>query len=469
MDGSTSRRRFLRGIIAGGITTFAGCPVGPPQPPQQTTNVPGTQTTSGPTTASATKTPPETTESPPSNIGLETLVDGLRAPLAMVFPPRDNRRYIATQRGLVHVHESDGLRDEPLIDLRDDVIVFNEQGLLGMALHPNFEENKRLFLRYSSPSRPGTPDEYSHTFVLSEVTVNDAGTKVVPDSERAILEIPEPHRVHNAGDIVFGPDGYLYIPTGDGGDHGDIGDGHVDDWYESNLGGNGQDVQENLLGSILRIDVDSEETIREEERPYGIPRGNPLVDQEGLDEHFAWGFRNPWQISFDGDTLYVGDVGQALFEEINIVENGGNYGWNVKEGPDCFNTFDMQNPRDECPEKTPDSVRDGEPLIDPVIAYPNAEPSSDSINGVAVIGGEIYRGSALPGLKGRYLFGDLRPKGRLFVGTPPHRSEQDGWSSELIHIRQRRVETLERLLAISGGPDGELYVLGGGGVHRIIP
>ena len=155
--------------------------------------------------------------------------------------------------------------------------------------------------------------------------------------------------------MAFGPDGYLYISFGDGGGADDVALGHVEDWYDVNEGGNGQDIEDNLLGNILRIDVDSGD-------PYGIPPDNPFVGMDGMDEIYAFGFRNPYRFSFDrGGTnqLFVADVGQNNFEEVNIVEPGGNYGWNVMEGTHCFSTENPDLPLDECPTEDPM----GRPLI----------------------------------------------------------------------------------------------------------
>jgi glucose/arabinose dehydrogenase len=238
------------------------------------------------------------------SVALDTLVDGLNAPVDIAFVPQTDRRYIAEQPGILHSRDEDGLRDEPVLDLRDGVVAGGERGLLGLALHPEFEDTRRLFVRYSAPRRGGTPENYSHTFVLAEFRVSE-DNRAVPNSEQTILEIPEPQGNHNAGDVLFGPEGYLYVAVGDGGAGGDRGLGHVEDWYDAVEGGNGQDVTENLLGSLLRIDVDA----RDGDRPYGIPTDNPLVGREGLDEHYAWGLRNPWRMSFDGDDRYVADVG----------------------------------------------------------------------------------------------------------------------------------------------------------------
>ena len=389
----------------------------------------------------------------PDEVGLETLASGLSGPLDITSAPDTDRRYVAEQRGLIRVHESDGLRSWPLLDLRDTVVTGFEQGLLGIALHPNFAENRRLFVRYSAPRRSGTPSGYSHTFVLAEFRVSDDGRSVRENSEQTVLEIPQPQANHNAGSIVFGPDGSLFVGVGDGGAGGDQGNGHVPDWYDAVDGGNGQDVTSNLLGSILRIDVG------ERRGGYAVPEDNPLVGRDGLDEQYAWGLRNPWRLSMDGDTLYAGDVGQSRWEELDVVENGGNYGWNVKEGTHCYQST-------SCPDRTPDGVRGGERLRDPVVEYPH---SGDPVSGISIIAGNVYRGSALSGLTETFVFGDYRARGKLFVADP---SEDGLWNTGTLPVRDRDASKLQELRSF-GRQDGELYVLssgnGSGGLHRLVP
>jgi glucose/arabinose dehydrogenase len=376
-------------------------------------------------------------------VGLETVTTAPDAPLAFRTTPT-GAAYVADRPGRVH-RLAEGSVGTAL-DLTGSVLTGSERGLLGLALHPEFDSTGRLYVRYSSRTRSGTPDSYSHTFVLAEFRTREDGT-IDPDSERALLEIPQPQGNHNSGSIAFGPDGYLYVGVGDGGAGGDAGPGHVDDWYEANDGGNGQDVTENLLGSLLRIDVDD----RGGSRPYGIPDDNPLVGAAGLDEHYAWGLRNPWGISFDGEDLYVADVGQNRFEEVNRIERGGNYGWNVREGTHCFGAED-------CPEATPD----GEPLRDPVVEYPHGDAA---VSGVAVVGGHVYRGDAVPELSGKYVFGDLNAAGRLFVATP---ADEGLWSTDVVAIDEGDREKLDRLLALGRDRAGELYALSASGVHRLV-
>jgi glucose/arabinose dehydrogenase len=451
MNGNATRREVLASLGAVGTVGLAGCASDPPE-------------SDGGATTSSTRT---TGGSRPAAVGLETLAAGFRAPVDVAFAPDADRRYVADQSGVVRVHEPEGLAEEPFLDLRETVVTGGERGLLGLALHPDFEQDRRVFVRYSAPVRAGTPDGYSHTFVLAEFTASDDGRRVRPDSERTLLEVPEPQSNHNAGSLAFGPEGYLYVGVGDGGAGGDRGTGHVGDWYDAVAGGNGQDVTENLLGSLLRIDVDAEGT----DRPYGIPEDNPLVGREGLDEHYAWGFRNPWRFSFDGEDLYVGDVGQNRYEEVDLVRRGGNYGWNVREGTHCFDAAG-------CPSETPADVRGGEPLLDPIIEYPHR---GAPVSGNSIIGGVVYRGASIPNLEGTYVFGDLSVDGRLFAATRPDADSGGGsdanseglWPTRTLALSGDAGSKLTRLLSFGRDADGEVYILGvgddGGGLHRLVP
>jgi len=298
---------------------------------------------------------------------------------------------------------------------------YDERGLLGFAFHPNFTSNGRFFVFYSAPPRaggpqPGTP--WNNTIHVSEFKAAAGAAQVDLSTEKVLLEIDHPQSNHNGGTLAFGPDGYLYISIGDGGNKDDVAPGHVDDWYKVNGGGNGQDVQQNLLGNILRVDIDQPGGGHD----YGIPADNPFVSGPGLDEIYAYGFRNPFRFSFDrgGDhRLFAGDAGQSLYEEVDVVTKGGNYGWNVKEGTHCFSTADDLKEPGSCPSV--DSA--GNPLIDPVIELVNtANPKGGGIT-IAVIGGYVYRGTAVGSLAGKYIFGSLSgdgsaPAGKLYQATP---------------------------------------------------
>jgi glucose/arabinose dehydrogenase len=263
--------------------------------------------------------------------------------------------------------------------------------------------------------------------------------------------------------LLFGPrDGYLYISVGDGGGANDDELGHVEDWYTANTGGNGQDIQQNLLGDILRIDVNRGS-------PYAIPPNNPFAGTpgcaDGCDETWAYGFRNPYRMSFDmggSHALFVGDAGQNLWEEVSIAVKGGNYGWNVKEGTHCFSTA---NP-DESPAECPDTVgrphpRAGDALLGPVIEYPNHH-QPDGI-GSAAIGGHVYRGAALRQFVGDYIFGDWSrehedaPDGSLFRAKPRKRGL---WKMQELRVATNPSGRLGHfLLGFRQDPAGEIYVL----------
>jgi glucose/arabinose dehydrogenase len=281
----------------------------------------------------------------PRPIGLELVAEGFTAPVRVVAAPDDSGRlFVVDQTGQIWVIASDGtLLQEPFLDIADRLVelrqTYDERGLLGLAFHPGYAQNGRFFVYYSAPLREGAPQDFDHTARISEFSVSSLNPdQADPGSERIILEVDQPQSNHNGGTLLFGPeDGFLYISLGDGGARNDAAPGHVADWYAFNEGGNGQDVTQNLLGSILRIDVDTGD-------PYGIPQDNPFVGREGLDENYAYELRNPYRMSFDrtGEYgLFAVDAGQELWEEISIIVKGGNYGWNVKEGTHCF---DAANP-----------------------------------------------------------------------------------------------------------------------------
>lgn len=388
-------------------------------------------------------------------LGLELVADGLIQPVTMAEPPDGSGRlFIVDQVGLIHVVGADGvLLPQPFLDVSAKMVPlmpgFDERGLLGLAFHPDYANNGRFYVYYSAPGL----GDHNHTSVIAEYMVSADPDVADAASERILLEVDQPQFNHNGGTLKFGPaDGYLYISLGDGGGAHDSGPGHVDDWYEVNAGGNGQDITENLLGSILRIDVDGGV-------PYGIPADNPFVGQAGLDEQWAFGFRNPYRFSFDqggSHDLLVGDAGQHLWEEVDLVVRGGNYGWNVKEGPVCFSTEHPEEPLDDCPDIDPD----GRPLRDPVIAYVNAAQPGGL--GVVVIGGYVYRGAGVPQLRGRYVFGDFSstsgvPDGVVFMAKPG--SANRLWHIQEISFPARGGRLGEFLLGFGQDQAGEVYVL----------
>lgn len=390
------------------------------------------------------------------SIDLELVAEGFTAPLKLLSPPDGSKRlFVLDQIGLVHVLTQEGERlEEPFLDLTDSIVelreAFDERGILGFAFHPNYARNGQFYVHYSAPAREEAPADWDHTGRISEFKVSQDDANVAnADSERVLLEVDQPQFNHNGGSLVFGPDGYLYIALGDGGAGGDTGIGHPPQ-------GHGQDVN-TLLGSILRIDVDRGWP------GYGIPQDNPFVGQDGRDEIYAWGLRNPYRISFDpltGDLL-AADVGQWLWEEVNLITEPGNFGWNIMEGTHCFDPENQGEVPDHCASVGPR----GEPLIDPVIEYMNTGPRAgvalhdDAPEiGTTVIGGHVYRGSAIPELFGRYVFGDWtahrdRAAGRIFVATPTER-EGLSWPMEELHTFDGSY-----LLSIGRDADNELYAL----------
>jgi glucose/arabinose dehydrogenase len=333
---------------------------------------------------------------------------------------------------------------------------FDERGLLGLAFHPHYKNNGKFYVYYSAPPTEGA--NVNNIGTVSEFMVSSSNPHVADiGSERILLEVPDPQGNHNGGTIAFGPDNYLYIAIGDGGGANDVGPGHVDDWYEVNEGGNGQDIVSNLMGNILRIDVDS----RSARMGYGIPSDNPFVNQEGRDEIYAFGLRNPYRFSFDmggQHWLIVGDVGQRLYEEINVVTKGGNYGWNVKEGKICFDAANPTVPLADCPDQ--DTA--GRPLIDPVIAITNINNPNGGLTS-AVIGGHVYRGWDVHGLHGKYIFGFLgqggdQPDGKLLVTTP---SDADSWTYEDLKLKSFPNNLGQYVKGFGQDSKGEVYVTTG--------
>ncbi len=385
-----------------------------------------------------------------TTIALEPVADGFVAPVALEIPDdASGRRFVVDQIGLVRIIRVSGeLAPTPFLDLRDRVVSlspsYDERGLLGLAFHPDYAVNGRVYVYYTASS--GT--EFSAENRVSEFRVSSSDPDLADlDSERVLLAMGSPQSNHNGGQLAFGPDGYLYIGTGDGGAGNDVGLGHT-----AGLG-NGQD-KSSLLGKILRIDVDDGD-------PYGVPADNPLVgDPEAAAEVYALGLRNPWRFSFDSGgarRLFVGDVGQNLFEEVNIVQSNGNYGWNAREGAHCFDSGDANPPSAEC--RTVDAA--DRPLVDPIIEYGHRSTQGRP-SGISVIGGYVYRGDSIPALSGQYIFGDWST-GFIIGDGSLLAAEEDGtgqWALRELKVADTSTGRIGRfVLAFGRDGDGELYLL----------
>jgi glucose/arabinose dehydrogenase len=397
------------------------------------------------------------------SVALQRIAGGLTVPVFLTQPDDDTGRlFIVDQAGQIVIVENGTLLDDPFLDLSDRIVRldpgYDERGVLGLAFHPEYRDNGRFFVYYSAPLRDEAPEDWDHTSHLSEFRVSPDDPNIAdPDSERIVMEIDQPQGNHNAGHIGFGLDGYLYVPLGDGGDCCDTGPGHPPL-------GNGQDIT-TLLGSVLRIDVDNGD-------PYAIPDDNPFANGDvdlPEDEPFAndsvppeiwaYGLRNPYALSFDLETgeAYTADAGQAMMEEANRLEAGGNFGWNILEGTICFNPDRVVTPPEDCPREGPL----GEELIDPIVEYERG-PEAGSV----IVAAVRYRGQAMPEYEGVLFLADYsriryEPDGILYIARP---QEEGPWAPELLRIDTRldgRSEGLLRrfVLTISQDLDGELYLL----------
>lgn len=355
-----------------------------------------------------------------ATVELELIASGMPAPLGLADPNDGTERFfIYDQAGQVLILQNGSLLGTPLLDVSSRLVTlgilstfdendYDERGLLGLALHPNFTTNGKLYTYTSEPvSGPAdftvtlSSGSMNHQSVIAEWTIDSGNSNIVDIStRREILRIDQPQFNHNGGEIQFGPDDLLYIALGDGGSADDEAVGHGD-------AGNGQDP-ETILGTILRIDVDGNASTNGQ---YTVPEDNSFVGISGIDEIYAYGFRNPFRFGFDhlGDgTLYVGDVGQNHIEEIDVITNGGNYGWRLKEGTFYF---DPNGGSDGLVVTEPVAPDPGN-LIDPIAEY-------DHDDGIAIVGGYVYRAGAISSLQGLYVFGDFgtgfgSPSGRLF-------------------------------------------------------
>lgn len=421
------------------------------------------------------------------SVKLELVADGLMAPIFLVAPPDGSgRRVVGDQIGIAYILGSDGkLLEPPFIDLRNRLTpllqAFDERGLLALAFHPDFARNGLFYVNYSAKRRAESPftGKTAYTWRLSEFRVS-AGDPDRADlaSERVLLEMDWVNRKHNGGGLAFGPDGYLYVGVGDGGGvHG------VPDVYEppkldeDETFKKAKELKEDpyrlpeefhkydayaqdtgrLQGKILRIDVNHGHP------GYAIPPTNIFRGkEEGRDEIYAWGFRNPFRLSFDrlgNGNMFVSGVAESLWETIYMVDRPGNYGWAVREGTHCFERAHAFDPPKDCPRI--DAL--GEVMRDPIVEYPNwsvTRPWSKveaAPMGTASVGGFVYRGKALPALYGKLVFGDFstaieKPSGQVFVATPPL-----SWGA--LWPFERLMELDQRLHSLGEDSDGELYML----------
>jgi glucose/arabinose dehydrogenase len=360
---------------------------------------------------------------PPASTGSYRAVlvqDGLSQPLGLVTAPGDTSRlFIVEKTGAIRIRRSGALLPRPFLDLHARVSSGSEQGLLGLAFHPAYAQNGRFFVDY--------------TDVNGDTRVVEFKVSTNPDSaaadEKEILFVHQPYANHNGGQIVFGPDGKLYIGMGDGGSGGDP-------------QGNGQNLG-TLLGKMLRLDVDAGS-------PYAIPSDNPFVGRTGAKgEIWSYGLRNPWRFSFDPETrdLWIADVGQDAWEEVDWEppgHGGRNYGWNRMEGTHCY------PPGSSC---------------DPSgITLPVAEYGHDV--GCSITGGFVYRGADLPELRGTYFYGDYCTgliRSLRIVGDVP--TQPLDWTAAL---RTQAGGPMQGLSSFGVDSKGELYlILLSGSIYRL--
>jgi glucose/arabinose dehydrogenase len=349
----------------------------------------------------------------PITLKVQAITDALEAPTVMAFPGNGDI-WVAEQKGKIRVIKDGKLKDEPLLDLKSKMIKVNngyeERGLLGIALHPKFKINHKFYVFYSAPSA----NKSDHMDVIAEYKMPVGGGAIDPNSGRIILTQEKPDGNHDGGCLQFGPDGYLYISFGDGGGQGDK-HGEI---------GNGQKM-DILLGKILRVDINTPQG-------YLVPKDNPFVGRkDAKPEIWAYGFRNPYRFSFDkvSKQLFAGEVGQDLWEEVDIVKKGANYGWRLFEGTHPYN---------------PASGSDTKGITMPITEYHHKE-------GVSVIGGYVYNGSQIAVLKSKYFFADWA--GPIFylekAGTKWNRGKV---------ILQNLPPNL-KITGFGEDPSGELYMM----------
>lgn len=379
-----------------------------------TTQAPATSPEAAPpdtTTGPSPEATPEPAAAPP---GLEVVARDLSSAVAAVTRSGDGRLYVVEQGGLIQVVDATGTRPDPFLDLSDEISAGGEQGLLGLAFHPDHQTNRLLYVNHT-----GTDG----TTRVVEFQTEPGGERVDTATARELLSVEQPFGNHNGGGLAFGSDGFLYIGLGDGGSGGDPLDA-------------GQRT-DTLLGKMLRIDVDA----RDGALPYGIPESNPFVGGSHP-EIWALGLRNPWRFSFDpaDGSLWIGDVGQNAIEEINRLpsgEAGLNLGWARFEGTARFSDGEL-----------------------PSHHLPVAE--YDHGLGCSVTGGHVYRGDAVPAIRDRYIYGDFC-SGRVWSLDADNPT-----TAEPVEILgEARSELENRLTSFGRDAEGEILVVGSSTVYRI--
>jgi hypothetical protein len=361
--------------------------------------------------------PPSAGNPPPATLtlSLAPFASGLSSPTFLTAPPGDARQFIVERAGRILVMQGGTLLSQPFLDIRALTDTTGEGGLLSMAFDPAYATNGRFYVYRTNAN---------HDIVIERYTVSGDPNRADPASTLTILQIAHPtYTNHFGGLVAFGPDGYLYLGTGDGGSAGDP-------------NGNAQNPA-SLLGKLLRLDVRSASAAL----PYLIPDTNPYRSQAGSrPEIWALGLRNPWRFAFDAGMLYIADVGQALREEIDLepaTQGGLNYGWNRMEGSTCYQT----------------QTCDRTGLALPVLDY------GHDGGACSITGGHVYRGTAIPELAGRYLYSDYCAGFlRSFLAVERSATEQREWN----------VAKVGQVVSFGQDGQGELYVLTSDGIWKIV-